>query len=181
MNRVGIELAASMIVILIVSILMLGMAGGITYRLFCASGDKIDQIDAATQAQLERKLDSGAAVQIPDSGKSAKSSAGFCGRSSVSGAVFSIGIRNDFQADTTFTVECVEDKLQLVGGALGESSLCDEMQGEGDVDVAATQKETELLVVNVPPGTPSGKHVLTVQVLAAGELYGAANIYLMVE
>jgi hypothetical protein len=187
-NRKGIELAASFIVILIISLVMFGLATGITYKLFCASGEKIEQLDAATEKQIEQRLNSGALVQIPDATKTSQRSAGFCGGSTAASASFVLGIRNVYPAEQSFTVTC-ESKGRIVGDELYTPSeeLCDYLQMPDAFPVAAKGTTSRLLVLTIPQESTleEGKYMLTIIVdnpdPSTTQPYGAQNIYFTLE
>lgn len=186
MNKRGIELAASFIVVLIVSIIMLGLAGGITYKIFCASGAKIEQLDSQTERLVEQKLASGSRVTIPLPTKEVRSVANFCGEDAAPGAVFGLGIRNDLIQDDTFTIECTAKGVEDSTGALtttGKTIMDCDADWQFDrnpITISSREKVTRLLVLNVPGGVSEGKHVFTFTVTNAGQTYGAANVYVVV-
>jgi hypothetical protein len=197
MNKRGIELAANFIIVLIISIIVFGLASALTYKIFCASGDKIAELDSATEKRVEQLLDSGAAVNIPDASKKAKSVAGFCGEEAGSSANFVLGIRNDFNSATTFTFDCSysgmvqpDDTIALPSNAFSSGpGSCDVLwnwqHSDTDVVVPAREKKSSTILFNVPSQAPEGKHVFTISVTynAGGttKLYGAKKVYLTVQ
>ncbi len=187
MNKRGIELAASFIVVLIVSIIMLGLAGGITYKIFCASGEKIEQLDSQTERLVEQKLASGSRVTIPLPTKEVRSVANFCGEDAAPGAVFGLGIRNDLIQNADFQITCDAKGVEDPNGALTPSANpidCDAdwQFDRGDISIPSREKVTRLLVLNVPGDASDGKHVFTFTVndVTNGQQYGAANVYVVV-
>lgn len=203
MNSKGIELAASLIVILIASIIIFGLALGITYKIFCASAAKVEQLDSQTEKLVEQKLDSGARVAMPVNTKTAAGSASFCGGGSSPSAAYALGIRNDNTWSTRFTVHCkyegVEqnDKLTMPDSPSILADCSNVIQQSGDVTLDAKMKTTKIVVINAPPGIEKGTHMFTISVCDKAILpcdsqlgpyqqgvngfYGAASMYLTIK
>jgi hypothetical protein len=176
-NRRGIELPASMLIILIISIVVFGFAGGLTYRLVCGAEDRLAMLSAAQENELERRLATGSSVIIPDSTKRARAPSSLCSSSRVAGAVYALGIRNDEPDEQTFTIECSNPD-----GSLAQD--CDTIQHRDEVTLAPGQREVLAIVANVNPQTPKGRHVYTMTVTNSDSpptFSRSVNFYLDVE
>ena len=168
MDKRGIELAANFIIILIISIVVFGLATGLTYKIFCASNTKLDSLNAESERRVEQLLTSSAAFTIADSSKSAKSVASFCAGSSKPAASYLIGIRNDGLDTRTFSIACEYDGMQIGDGlpraVAGQD--CDtpwDVQYPQAITLAGRAKDTKLLIINAPPEVENGKHVFTLR------------------
>jgi hypothetical protein len=190
MNARGLELATNVLVVLIVSIVTLGLAGGITWKIFCSSSDRIDQLDAQAEKYIEQRLTSGAAVQVPDAAKSAKAPASFCGARAPAYAEFGLGVRNDANVPATFSITCTYDGVEQGTSFTPTVGTEDCTSGrwatqfKGTLELGGRERDTVLMIFNVPSGVSAGRHVFTVRVHDQADpavLYGAAKIYLSVE
>lgn len=188
MRRRGLELAASILVTLIVSIIVLGLAGGITWQLFCGANERVDAIDAQAQKYIEQRLTSGAAVQAPDASKTAKAPASFCGGRAPASAVFGLGVRNDGNTRATFMLVCTYDGVEKAETFTQVGQDCAggawRAQYASTMELDARERDTLLMVFNVPSGISSGRHTFTVRAFdeaSPSTLYGAAKLYLTVE
>lgn len=186
MKKRGLELAANLLVVLIISVVVLGLAGGITWKIFCASGDKIEQLDAQAEKYIEQRLTSGAAVQAPDASKDARPPAGFCGAKAPAYAEFGVGVRNDFNDAVLFTIECAYDGYEVGSAFTAVGEPCSggtwKAQYTSQLSLEARAKDTAVFLFNVPPAAKMGRHVFTIRVKDdAGEAYGATKLYLTVK
>jgi hypothetical protein len=195
MNKRGIELAANIIIILIISIIVFGLATTLTYKIFCASGSKIDQLDAATEKRIEQLLNSGAAVTIADPSKTTKQSASFCSSDQPS-ASFLLGIRNDLvnAPATQFEIQCEYSGAEQPDGTIvstgayaadcaDSSSPWGYQMTQSLVTVDAGRK-IPLRILFAPKKAPAGKQVFTIRVYNTNDYsvpYGVKKIYLTIE
>lgn len=192
MNKQGIELAASFIVVLIISIIIFGLASALTYKLFCASENKITQLDASTQKQVDQLLQSGGRVTIPDASKTTKATSSFCG-SSVAGAVFALGVRNDLLSSSSFTVSCEYAGLEgspdfgtnPVDCANSPFIVQPFSTSGGDItwNIDPRERASKLLVITPTADAKPGKNIFNIRVSGpqASDFYGGATIYLTVQ
>ncbi len=185
LNRRGIELPVSMIIILIISMVVLGLAGSLTYTLVCSAEDKLVSFNAQQEKELERRLTSGAAIIIPDATKSANQPSSICGSGSIPGAVYALGIRNDNAVETAFTITC---EYKGVGAVTPSDSSCTNIQFRGTTTIPLGDRDILALVANVDPDMAVGRHVYTMRVLSNlpgetgnGETDKKVSFYLDVE
>ena len=179
LNRRGIELPVSMIIILIISIVVLGLAGSLTYTLVCSAEDKLVSFNAQQEKELERRLTSGAAIIIPDATKSANQPSSICGGGSVPGAVYALGIRNDNSVETEFMITC-EYKGVDPNFASEPLPSCTNIQFRDVTTIPLGDRDILALVANVDSSMPAGRHVYTMHVLG-GETDKKVSFYLDVE
>jgi hypothetical protein len=177
LNRRGIELPVSMIIILIISIIVLGLASSLTYTLVCSAEDKLVSFNVQQEKELERRLMSGAAVIIPDATKSAEQPSRICGGGSVPGAVYALGIRNDNSVETEFTITC---EYKGVDAAPPSNPGCTNIQFRDATTISLGERDILALVANVDSSMAVGRHVYTMHVLG-GETDKKVSFYLDVE
>jgi hypothetical protein len=190
-NKKGIELAAGFIVILIVSLVMFGLATGLTYKLFCSSEGTIQDLDESASKELEQRLNSGARVQIPDAAKQAKQPASFCGGSFTPFSQYSLGIRNDFPAEKNFKIECAYKGYDEDGDFTAADEPCDAGSWKAQWDkepfaITGKQKETKLIVIQPASGVSTAKHLFAIRVFFENNTnewlpYGTQQIYFSLE
>jgi hypothetical protein len=183
-NKRGVELAANFLVILIISVILFGLASGLTYKIICSSEKKIDQLDESSDRVIEQKLNSGANVQVPVNIKNVNSGASFCGERGRGGASFTLGIRNDLDTLVELNLKCIYRGTEADNYGLSDN--CDDWQfdatKEGTYALAAREKIPALTVFTVPAGVTAGKHMFTLRVQRPDDsLYGASNVYIVVK
>jgi len=178
-NRRGIELPVSMIIILLVSIMVLGLGGGFTYKLICSAEDKLLTLNAQQEQEIERRLATGPAVIIPDATKSADQPSTICGGGSVPGATYLLGIRNDNSVPTDFTIECVYKGIEARDLSGGGS--CAKLQFREATTIASGEREALLIIANVDSQMRTGRHVYTMTVNGLDTGARSVNFYLDVK
>lgn len=177
----GVELAVTTIAVLVMSIVILGLAGGITYKLLCVSGHKIAELDGETERLVEQKLSSGALVTIPISSKEVKASADFCKGTTIAGASYALGIKNPFAEPKKIAIACMYKGYELDDGTIEyppgvpNSGLpCNSQQIPLSVQYDSTYSDGKvigpkdsvhsLIAVNAQEKAPLGKHIFTLSV-----------------
>lgn len=181
LDRRGIELPVSFIIILVVSMIVFGLGAGVTYTLVCGAEDQLASLSAQQQQEVERRLLTGPAVIIPDATKNAEQPSSICGGASVPGASYALGIRNDGNTQTTYTIECSYKGIEAVSAG----SVCDAdiVQFRPTVMIEPREREVLAVVVNVDPSTLPGRHVYTMTVTDQNDatFERSVNFYLDVE
>lgn len=180
LSRRGIELPASMLVILIISIVTLGLASGLTYKLVCSAEDQLSSFNDQQEREIERRLLSGAAVIIPDATKAAERPSSLCGGSSVPGAVYALGIRNDNVAETAFVIDCAYKGVYATGVGGGS---CDKVQFWPTAEIALSERAVLAISTNVDPSMEVGRHVYSLRIHSepTGETDKKVSFYLDVQ
>jgi hypothetical protein len=119
MNKKGFEMAANIIVILIIAIVIFVGSIGITYKFFDLAEQRKATVDAETEASIERLLDTGAKVAIPIFKKSVK-------RGDL--AVFGIGIRNVNAGPNFYVFMTFDEAISRAGSKLADGNALEKMR-----------------------------------------------------
>lgn len=179
LNRRGIELPVSMIIILVVSMMVFGLAMGLTYKLVCSAEDQLLTVNAQQEQEIERRLLTGPAVIIPDATKSAEQPSTICGGASSAGVVYALGIRNDNPTNTTVTLSCLYKGVEVAnptGDPCGEN-----VQFWPTVEIDRGQRVVTPVAVNVNASMLPGRHVYTMTVTGLEVGLRSASFYLDVK
>jgi hypothetical protein len=180
MNKRGIELASSILVILIVSVLLFGLASTITYRILCSSEEKIASYTQQQRDALERRLATGASVVVADASKTTEQSSSICGGARSSGAEFLIGVRNDGVAEDKFTATCDGVQLERDGQLVDSSTLCGTVQTLQELPLQVGERGSLPVVINVPRTADPGRYIYAINV-QSDSVDRTVNLYLLVE
>lgn len=188
MNRRGIELASSLIVILIVSIIIFGLASTVTYKILCTSESKLDSYSEQSRQALEKRMASGASVVVADASKSAEQPSSICRSSNFLGADYLIGVRNDESASTEIIATCFDVQLETAPGApLVPASPVDctnNVQKSDTGTLRRGERDSIPVVVNLPNDAIPGRYVVTMELtntIVGSTFNRKVNLYLTLQ
>jgi hypothetical protein len=171
MNKKGIELSINFIVLLILAMAMFG--GGLLFvsKFFSKATSIKGSLDTQTERQIEAMLDSGSAFVIPihtkegDRGEFVKYGIGLYNDGRSSSEQFSISVNFDSAfAKTT--------KLPLCSGGCPADAMPQiKPSNVQTIQILPDQKQTFLVLFEIPPRTQSGTYIYTVESMQGGVEY----------
>ncbi len=176
LNKRGIELAASTVVILLVAIVILGMAFTLTYKALCAAVHYSNTVDSQTQNQIDRLLAGGGRVVVADNSKTAKMTGSpLCGGSSQKTAMFAIGIKNTGASMNSFKINVIAANPKQEGNG--------QIQYFTDtLDIKPGQTKYESVLITPPTNIDAKQFIYTVTVdEGTSTVYGVQHLYVSLE
>lgn len=194
------ELAASTLVILIVSVVILSSATVLTYQVFCSAEEISQDVDRQSQQRIEQLLSGGGRVEIADNNKVARmEGSAICGRDQARTATITLGIKNVDRSESfkNYGIQVNREVPKYDGDPLEPYELRSptgnqangyypgEIQyfasDSGEVTVDAGETHTMNILITIPANVEPEQHIYTVKVFEGDGPIGVQQAYLKLE
>jgi len=159
MNNKGFQLSINMLVVIIMGIALFGLGMTLFAKIAKTGQDFQEDLNSRTQQELERAMDDGSLIVIPNS--RVTTNRGEFAR-------FAFGFRNEFAKDT-FTVNIEQKDATNFPNA--------NLVYQGTYELDTNEKATGLLAIKVDKNIPKGQYAFDIEIYNSSNAIGSEKYY----